>query len=56
MKMKKNLLKKKWKLADNKKIILLPGRLTSWKGQEMFIEALNNLKNESNIEHFIAII
>ena len=52
----KNLLKKKWKIADNKKIILLPGRLTSWKGQEMFIEALNNIKkNENNIE-FIAII
>ena len=52
----KNLLKKKWKIADNKKIILLPGRSTPWKGQEMFIEALNNLKkNESNIE-FIAII
>ena len=52
----KNLLKKKWKIADNKKIVLLPGRLTSWKGQEMFIEALNNIKkNENNIE-FIAII
>ena len=52
----KNLLKKKWKIDDNKKIVLLPGRLTSWKGQEMFIEALNNIKkNENNIE-FIAII
>ena len=39
-------LKNKWKISSEKKIILLPGRLTTWKGQEMFIEALNNLKNE----------
>ena len=37
---------KNWKLKnenEEKKIILLPGRLTPWKGQEMFIEALNKL-------------
>ena len=28
----------------SKKIILLPGRLTAWKGQEIFIEAIKNLK------------
>ena len=38
--MKKNFLKN-GKLKKNKKIILLPGRLTSWKGQELFIEAIN---------------
>ena len=32
------------KLDKSKKLILLPGRLTTWKGQEMFIEAINNLK------------
>ena len=26
-----------WDIKDNKKIILLPGRLTSWKGQELFL-------------------
>ena len=31
----------------NKFIILLPGRLTYWKGQKIFIEALNILKNNS---------
>ena len=30
-----------WDIKDNKKIILLPGRLTSWKGQELFLEAVN---------------
>ena len=27
-----------WGISRNKKIILLPGRLTAWKGQELFIE------------------
>ena len=36
--------------------ILLPGRLTRWKGQEMFIEALGILKNKYNKENFQAII
>jgi glycosyltransferase involved in cell wall biosynthesis len=34
-------LKKEWKIDQNKKIILMPGRLTSWKGQEIFLEAIN---------------
>ncbi len=39
-----------WKISKNKKIFLLPGRLTSWKGQELFIEALSILKkNKPNI-------
>ena len=41
--------------AENFKI-LLPGRLTRWKGQEMFIEALNLLRKEYGIENFQAII
>ena len=36
-------LKKEWELFPNRFTILLPGRLTNWKGQEMFIEALNIL-------------
>tara|TARA_B100001029_G_C15041757_1_gene444159 strand:- start:277 stop:1434 length:1158 start_codon:yes stop_codon:yes gene_type:complete len=39
-----NLIKK-WNINENQKIILLPGRLTSWKGQEMFIESLSKLKS-----------
>ena len=40
----------------NKKIVLLPGRLTSWKGQELFIEAINKVNIELGYEAFYAII
>ena len=52
----KNLLKKKWNITDEKKIILLPGRLTEWKGQEMFIEAISLLKKNLPELEFIAVI
>ena len=51
----KNLLNE-WEIDKDKKIILLPGRLTSWKGQEMFIESLNLVKIELGYEAFHAII
>ena len=34
---------KQWGIKNDRPIILLPGRLTSWKGQELFIEALNRI-------------
>ena len=46
----------KFKLDKSKKIILLPGRLTNWKGQEMFIESLNILKTKEPNKKFIGII
>tara|TARA_B100001123_G_scaffold329580_1_gene371209 strand:- start:179 stop:1333 length:1155 start_codon:yes stop_codon:yes gene_type:complete len=49
-------LKKKWGIEENKKIILLPGRLTSWKGQELFIEAINLVNIELGYEAFYAVI
>ena len=52
----KMLLKNKWKIEDDKKIILLPGRLTYWKGQEIFLEALGKLKINSPNINFKAII
>tara|TARA_B100000945_G_scaffold39528_1_gene26580 strand:- start:498 stop:1655 length:1158 start_codon:yes stop_codon:yes gene_type:complete len=36
--------------------ILLPGRLTKWKGQEMFIESLNLLKTKYGKNNFHSII
>ena len=51
----KNLLKK-WEIGKEKKIILVPGRLTSWKGQEMLIEAINLTKVELGYEAFHLII
>ncbi len=49
-------LKKKWEIVENKKIILMPGRLTSWKGQELFIEAINLVNIELGYEAFYGII
>ena len=45
-----------WNIDKKNFIILLPGRLTKWKGQEIFIEALNLLIEEHNNENFHAII
>ena len=52
----KTLLRKKWKIDNDKKVILLPGRLTGWKGQEMFIESIRNLRENSPDLNFIAVI
>ncbi len=49
-------LLQKWNITDEKKIILMPGRLTSWKGQELFIEAINLVKIELGYEAFHAVI
>ena len=49
-------LLKKWQIEKDKKIILLPGRLTEWKGQEVFIEAVNLVNIELGYEAFYAII
>ncbi len=51
----KDLLQK-WNINDKKKIILMPGRLTWWKGQELFIEAINLVKVELGYEAFHAVI
>ncbi len=40
----------------NKFIILLPGRLTPWKGQKIFIEAIKLLYEKSDIPSFEAIL
>ena len=49
-------LKNSWKLDDGKKIILLPGRLTYWKGQEIFIESLSKFRSTNPQIEFIGII
>ena len=49
-------LLQKWAIDKEKKIILMPGRLTSWKGQELFIEAINLVKIELGYEAFHAVI
>ena len=46
----------KWEIDKDKKIVLLPGRLTSWKGQEVFMEAINLVNIELGYEAFYAVI
>ena len=46
----------KWNINKEKPLILLPGRLTSWKGQEMFIEAIRLVKEKMPEKSFCAVI
>ena len=54
--LKQEKVKKEWQLLPNQFTIILPGRLTPWKGQEKFIEALNILVEDYNNANFQAII
>ena len=54
--LKQEKLKQEWGLVSNKFIILMPGRLTYWKGQEKFIESLNILIEDYNFVNFQAIM
>tara|TARA_A100001015_G_scaffold297788_1_gene379701 strand:- start:337 stop:1491 length:1155 start_codon:yes stop_codon:yes gene_type:complete len=49
-------LLKSWDINENKKIILMPGRLTTWKGQELFLEAINLVNIQLGYEAFYAVI
>ena len=49
-------LLKSWGIGTDRKIILLPGRLTTWKGQEVFIEALNLVNKELGYNPLYAVI
>ena len=54
--LKQEKLKREWGIDTNKFTILLPGRLTQWKGQEKFIESLNILIEDYNFTNFQAIL
>jgi len=49
-------LRLSWEVPIDKKLILMPGRLTTWKGQEIFIEALNLVNKELGHQSFYAVI
>jgi len=52
-----NNLISSWGVTRDKKLILMPGRLTAWKGQEVFIEALNLINKKLKYHHsFYAVI
>lgn len=42
----------RWNLPDDASMVMLPGRLTSWKGQSLFIDALALLKERQGTERF----
>ena len=47
----------RWGIADDPRpVILMPGRLTRWKGQTLFIEALALLKKRIGLRAFSALI
>ncbi len=46
-----DVLRQRWKIDGSRLVIMLPGRLTAWKGQDIFVEALAKIKDLS----FIAI-
>ena len=49
-------IKEIWKIFDKEKvIILLPARLTKWKGHEVAIEAINLLKGESFFKNIVCL-
>jgi len=54
--LEENELLEDWGLSRDKKIILMPGRLTEWKGQQVFIEALNFVNKELGHKSFCAVI
>tara|TARA_B100001094_G_scaffold183730_1_gene178025 strand:- start:20 stop:913 length:894 start_codon:yes stop_codon:yes gene_type:complete len=54
--LKQEKLKQEWNITSNKFIILMPGRLTYWKGQEKFIESLNILIEDYNFTNFEGIM
>ena len=47
---------KQYKIDRNNFIILLPGRLTQWKGHKIFIEAMKLLSEKNKIQSFEGII
>jgi len=51
-----NDLLSNWGVTRDKKLILMPGRLTEWKGQKVFIEALNLVNKELGHHSFYAVI
>jgi glycosyltransferase involved in cell wall biosynthesis len=54
--LKQEKLKKEWGLSSDRFTVLMPGRLTYWKGQEKLIEALNILIEDYKYTNFQAIM
>lgn len=46
-------LAKKWNIAEDLPVIMLPGRVTAWKGHEVLLRALPLLKNQNYVCVFV---
>jgi glycosyltransferase involved in cell wall biosynthesis len=51
-----NKVRNRWNVSVNNFLILLPGRLTSWKGQMFFLRAFLLLKKENLLKNISAVI
>lgn len=47
-------LVEEWRVPDDHRVILLPGRLTNWKGQSVLVEALARLKDKDGLRCILA--
>ena len=52
----KEKIRKEMGFSDQNFLVLLPGRLTNWKGQKIFIEAANFLKMQEKLSNIFFII
>ena len=43
-------LASKWRLSDSQHVVMLPGRLTAWKGHDLLIDAIAELKRRNKGE------
>ncbi len=41
-----NDLREKWKVPENVSVLMLPGRITRWKGQDVFLRSLLKITNK----------
>jgi len=42
-----------WRLPDGKSVVMLPGRLTAWKGHAVLLDALTHLKRDDYVTVFV---
>ena len=47
-------LVEEWRVPDDHRVILLPGRLTNWKGQSVLVEALGRLRDIDGLRCILA--
>jgi glycosyltransferase involved in cell wall biosynthesis len=49
-------LRDSWGVQEGERLVLLPGRLTRWKGQRVFLRALARLKDEGRMPPYLSAV